>query len=363
MAALTAGAIAAGALAGCGDPPVAPEPPNLITEARFPECQPTEPYSPTGGWRFTCPPAAGLDSVRLRQAVDAWAAFPNVYAVLVARHGYVVLEAYRSGYDARYRFYQQSATKSVTSGLVGIAIGRGELAGTSVQLRDVIPTYLEWAPDPAVPALTLDQLLTMSSGFDGPPVGSPPLVVSLLDRPVVHEPGTTFVYDDGGFHVLSVVVQTATQTNVRAYANRYLFGRLGFNVGGGDWATDDLGIPYGSTGLRLSLREMAKVGELYLRDGVWDGARVLPEGWVASTRTPRDLVNLPQDGLSYGLGWWLVNYAGHDAFFAAGHGGQTITVVPDADVVVAITADPRDEGEWQLYRTVIGEHVLPALLP
>ena len=363
---LVYGACAALLLIGCGDSPsgpIAADPPNLLPSPSFPDCRPVEPYTPTGEWRYTCPTDAGFDSTRLRQAVNAWAAFPKVHGVLVARHGYVVLEAYHTGYDSRFRFYQQSATKSVTSALVGIAIGRGELTGRSAILRDVIPTYLRASDDPAVATITLDQLLTMSSGFDGLPVGPPPLVRSLLARPVVHEPGTFFAYDDGGFHVLAVALQTAAGTNVRAYANERLFAPLGFSIGGSEWATDDLGIPYGSTGLRLSLREMAKVGELYLRDGVWDGARVLPSGWVASTRTAVPLPNLPQEGLSYGLGWWLVNYAGHDAFFAAGHGGQTITVVPDADLVVAITADPRDEGAWQLYRTVIGEHLLPALLP
>ena len=359
-------ALAALVLAGCGDSPggpVAADPPNLLPSPSFPECRPVEPYTPTGEWRYTCPTDAGFDSTRLREAVDAWAAFPKVHGVLVARHGYVVLEAYHSGYDSRFRFYQQSATKSVTSALVGIAIGRGELAGRSAILRDLIPTYLRPSDDPAVATITLDQLLTMSSGFDGPPVGPRPLVRSLLARPVVHEPGTFFAYDDGGFHVLAVALQTVTGSNLRDHANQHLFAPLGFTVGSGEWATDDLGIPYGSTGLRLSLREMAKVGELYLRDGVWDGVPVLPAGWVASTRAAVALPNLPQEGLSYGLGWWLVNYAGHDAFFAAGHGGQTITVVPDADLVVAITADPRDDGAWQRYRTVIGEHLLPALLP
>src|SRR5215207_2101750 len=128
------GAFTALLLAGCGDSPsgpVAADPPNLLPSPSFPECRPIEPYTPTGEWRYTCPTDAGFDSTRLRQAVDAWAAFPKVHGVLVARHGYVVLEAYHTGYDARFRFYQQSATKSVTSALVGIAIGRGELARRS----------------------------------------------------------------------------------------------------------------------------------------------------------------------------------------------------------------------------------------
>jgi len=330
------GAFTALLLAGCGDSPsgpVAADPPNLLPSPSFPECRPIEPYTPTGEWRYTCPTDAGFDSTRLRQAVDAWAAFPKVHGVLVARHGYVVLEAYHTGYDSRFRFYQQSATKSVTSALVGIAIGRGELAGRSAILRDVIPTYLRASDDPAVGTITLDQLLTMSSGFDGPPVGPRPLVRSLLARPVVHEPGTFFAYDDGGFHVLAVALQTATGSHLRDYVNQHLFAPLGFAVGSGEWATDDLGIPFGSTGLRLSLREMAKVGELYLRDGVWDGRRILPEGWVDHGRRVRSVDTT--DGSLYGAHWWIDQLdTERGTFRASGYEGQMVAICPALDAIV-----------------------------
>ena len=111
----------------------------------------------------------------------------------------------------------------------------------------------------------------------------------------------------------------------------------------------------------LNAREMAKIGLLYLHDGSWDGKRILPEGWVQRSWTPQPLEGLPSGELSYGLGWWIADYGGHDAFFAAGHGGQTITVVPDLDLVVVIAANPQSPGEWQRFRRVIPDHVVPAI--
>lgn len=354
--------VATVAVTACGSDSTGPvAPANLLSSARFPDCAQLVDYFPTGGWRLTCPAVAGMDSARLRLAYEAMNAAPDVRAFVVVRHGHVVAEAYRTADDSRYAFHQQSATKSVTSALVGIAIGRGELPGTDATLGATLPQYMSPGQDALLPGITVGQLLSMSSGLSGPPTGPPPLMLQLLARPVARTPGTTFEYDDGGYHLLSVVLRVATDADVREYANRHLFGPLGFGVGSDEWATDDLRIQLGSTGLRLSAREMAKLGMLYLHDGAWDGERILPEDWVQRSWTPQQLEGLPSGGLSYGLGWWIADYDGHDAFFAAGHGGQTITVVPDLDLVVVIAANPQSPGEWQRFRRVIPDHVIPAI--
>lgn len=354
--------VATVAVTACGSDSTGPiAPANLLSSARFPDCVQLVDYFPTGGWRLTCPAVAGMDSARLRLAYEAMNLAPDVRAFVVVRHGHVVAEAYRTADDSRYAFHQQSATKSVTSALVGIAIGRGELAGTDATLGATLPQYMSPGQDALLPGITVGQLLSMSSGLSGPPTGPPPLMLQLLARPVARPPGTVFAYDDGGYHLLSVVLRVATDADVREYANRHLFGPLGFGIGSDEWATDDLRIHLGSTGLRLSAREMAKLGLLYLHDGTWDGERILPEGWVQRSWTSQRLEGLPSGGLSYGLGWWIADYVGHDAFFAAGHGGQTITVVPDLDLVVVIAANPQSPGEWQRFRRVIPDHVIPAI--
>ena len=348
-------------LAGCNDA-TAPEPANLLSAARYAEC--------VGGdddewraedWRRDCPFSVGMDSARLRLAIEAMDATPDVRAFIIVKDARVVLEAYRSDADATHAFHQQSATKSVTSALVGIAIGRNDLAGTATTLAETIPQHLRPTDHPSVPGITIAHLLSMSSGLSGPPAGAPPLMRQLLARPVVRTPGTAFEYDDGGYHLLSAVLRVATGEDARAYASRHLFAPLGIRVDADEWARDDLRNPFGSTGLRLSAREMVKLGLLYLNDGVWRGERVLPEGWVAASTTPRALDGLPSGGLDYGLGWWLTSYGGHEAWFAAGHGGQTITVVPGLRLVVVIAANPQSAGEWQRFRLVIPEHVIPSI--
>ena len=305
-------------------------------------------YWPTDGWRSATPAAEGMDSALLDSTVARIPQrHPNVYALLVVRHGYVVTEDYFGGHNADESFDLRSATKSVTSILVGIAIAHHALLGVDQRIVDVLPSALVGdSIGERKRRITLRHLLTMTSGLEwsesqapGYLARAPAWAPAILARPMVAEPGRRFNYSSGNAHLLSAAIERVTHTTAREFGNTSLFGPLGFQVPVLDWPADPSGVNAGGSGLRLTAREMAKLGYLYLNDGCWNGASLVPASWVReSVRAWSDPGG--RGGTRYGYLWWLATLQGHAGYMAAGYGGQYIVVVPDLDLVVALTADP-----------------------
>jgi CubicO group peptidase (beta-lactamase class C family) len=207
--------------------------------------------------------------------------------------------------------------------------------------------------------MTLDDLLTMRSGLDwqeGDPAiramyMSSDWVKVVLDEPMITAPGSKFNYCSGCSHVLSAVLQQATNMNPRDFADQYLFKPLGItNV---NWDTDADGTPIGGWGLQLTPRDMAKLGYLYLHRGQWEGQQIVSAEWVKdATRTHTET-----DGnLGYGYQWWT--YPSLEAYTALGRGGQTIFVVPRLDLIVVTTAElDNHDPIFQL----IEQYIVPAV--
>ncbi len=188
----------------------------------------------------------------------------------------------------------QSVTKSVTSALIGVAIGRGEIAGVDVPVTDFLGDYEIANLDEWKQSMTLRDLLTMRAGIawdeDTVPYTDPAnscagmensddWIQFVIDQPMSDQPGERFVYNSGASQLLSLIIKKATGRHVDEYAREHLFGPLG--ITGFAWKTTPTGHPDTEGGLYLIPRDLAKIGYLYLMDGVWDGARVLPEGWVS----------------------------------------------------------------------------------
>jgi CubicO group peptidase (beta-lactamase class C family) len=288
-----------------------------------------------GGWKTAAPAAEGVDPGRLRVALRRIQEEDgSVLALLVARHGKLVLERYFHGYDRGYPFDVYSVTKSVTSALAGMVLAD--------RLDAPLPGLL---PDP-IPArargITLRDLLTMTAGFPGDAdprngVGDPPnLVRALLRRPIVRTPGSHFAYDTPSAHLVSAAISHETDMSEGRLASQRLFGPLGIHLAE-YWAKDDQGNTYGGTGLSLTARDVAKLGQLYLDGGRWEGRQVVPRAWVEeSTRAHVSLGG----GRGYGYFWWTDDRRGLHSFAALGFGGQMVAVVPKLDLVVVVMANP-----------------------
>ena len=361
----------------------------------IPACMkaPVAEYWPTRGWRNSTPEAEGMDGAVLeafqREFEEGKHGF--IDAMLVVRNGHVVFErSYRHDYDRLfegkgapgiYNYYDpdwhpyykrgdlhtlQSVSKSVTSALVGIAIARGEIPSVEVPVAPYFSEFKIPDKDPRRQKMTLRHLLTMTAGFRWDessisytdPANSCALMEAsedwiqfVLDQPMAEEPGAVWVYNSGVTELLSFLLKKTTGKEADDYAAEHLFGPLG--IQGYFWKRTPKGLADTEGGLYLAPRDLAKVGYLYLKDGLWEGRRVLPEGWAKASLEPSaDPRSSAAPELRYGYQWWLLplkDRASRYAFAALGYGGQRLIVVPELDLIAVFTG-------WNIYQT-------PALSP
>jgi len=171
----------------------------------------------------------------------------------------------------------------------------------------------------------------------------------VLDRPMAAAPGTTFNYSSGVSHLLSAIIEEATGMQTMSFAREYLFGPLG--ISRVSWITDPRGTAFGAGGLRLTPRDMAKFGQLYLQDGIWDGKQVITAEWVEASVTRQ--VSAHGAASYYGYQWWV---RGDGTFAAHGYRGKRIFVIPDLEMVVVFTADLSDNAP----SVILSNFIIPA---
>ena len=306
----------------------------------------------TSEWKLAIPEECGLDSAVLAEMFDFVRTNPvPVHSVQIVRHGQLVLDAYFHPFNEETRHDVASVTKSITSTLVGLAIDKGHM-------RDIQQTLLSSFPERTIVNLdsrkrrvTFEHLLTMSAGWDCGFEAKEARLTEMrrsndwmqfmLDLPMMADPGTRWAYCSGNCHVLSVLLTQATGTNAFAFARRELFAPLGIH----DvmWPADSRGNNHGWGDLQLHPLDMAKLGQLMLQGGRWNGQQVISKQWVASAT--RAHVERTSNKDHYGYFWWVkgTNFPG--MFEAVGRGGQRITVWPAKDLVVVFTGGGFEPGE------------------
>ena len=351
-------------------------------------------YWPTAGWRTAAPAEQGMDPAVLDDLdTIVPASYPQVRSVLVVRHGYLLVERYWQGVGASDGHNSFSVTKSFVSALVGIALGAGKLKGLDQTVGELLADHLPATADPRLRRVTLEQLLAMTSGLagDDSSLGGDDHIVErmlqsrdwvrhILSRQLVSRPGAEFAYSSSTSHLLSAIVADATGRSTLAFAQAKLFGPLGiatdnafeptvshwpptpaqlkaFEQAPVAWPKDPQGYHFGGGFLRLPARDLAKLGYLYLNDGRWDAAQVVPADYVAaSTQRQSDP---PVGPGGYGYQWWVTNETGHDSFRAMGFGGQLIQVIPELDLVAVITSDADQERHDAA--NLVGATIVPAV--
>ncbi len=328
------------------------------------------PYWPTQGWRTSAPEQQGMDSATLVAMLDEiHKQGQAIHGVLVVRNGYLVLEAYFYPFKGESRHWIASATKSFTSALIGIAIDKGHIDGVNHKLLDFFPDRTVANVDARKRAITLEHVLTMSSGLDWPTHGpqedlyaqysqSKDLVQFVLDRPMAHDPGTRFVYNSGGAHLLAAIIQKTTGMRAQEFARTNLFAPLG--ISNAFWLSDQNGINWGEGGLALVPRDLAKFGYLYLNNGVWDGQSVVPEAWVKASTAPHIETGDLGYGLShhYGYQWWVDD---DGVYKATGSAGQRLFVMPKQGMVVTFVGGASGLDSDIVPETLLKSFILPAV--
>lgn len=352
--------------------------------------------APAGLWPEAEPRSVGLDE-RVLDALDADLAsgrYGYVDGFLVIRHGRIAYERrYRHDYDRIYGreartagqshvldpsgpynyfnswwhpYYRrgdlhtlQSVTKAITSMVIGVAVGRGEFPPLDTPVLSFFDSAAIANVDDRKRRMTIGHLHTMTAGLDWDESGPADHVSAMeasfdwvrfaIDRPMSHEPGAVYNYNSGATQLLAHVFRAATGIDIEEYAARHLFAPLGIDHW--FWKRTPTGLADTEGGLYLTARDAAKLAQLYLRYGTWDGRTIVPNDWVRATIAPS--ISLPDRGDARGVkgGFNVLLYPygrsrTHYAFGKSGYGGQLLMGVPELDLAIIFTG-------WTIPRRII----------
>ena len=348
------------------------------------------PEQTNDGWQTETLAEANIEKERLIQLVDYinYGIIKKIHSVIIVKHNKLVFEEYFRGHSFEYSasnhegivkdygintiHNQASVTKSFTSALVGIAIDKGFIKNEDEKIFSFFPEYEKYNAGMKI-EITLKHLLTMSAGFQWNEhelsygnqqndliqmwnVVDP--LEYLISKPLDSTPGTKFYYNSGCTNLLGETIFKASGIKPDTFADQYLFNKLGFLSR--TWQKFSNGVVFVSGDLRIRPRDMAKLGSLYLNKGYWNGEQIISQEWVEKSTSA--LANPPNDFM-YGYQWWINNYiiggVEYHSFSARGWGGQTISVIPDLEMVIVLTGgnyvnyDPSDE--------IIRDYILPSV--
>jgi len=319
------------------------------------------------------PEAEGVSSKGIIEFLEAAGKSKHeLHSMMVLRHGKVIAEGWWAPYRADLKHTMYSCSKSFTATAIGLAVSEGRLT-VNDKVISFFPDDLPETVNPYLAELRVRDLLSMSVGQEPDPT---PLIRNagnwaraFLATPILHKPGTKFLYNSLATYMLSAIVQKVTGEKIVDYLTPRLFTPLG--ISGMDWEIDPEGINTGGWGLRIKTEDMARFGQLFLQKGKWNGQQVLPAAWVEEASTLKIIQHpeLPQDkkdqsdweqGYCYQM-WRCRNnaYRGDGAF------GQFIIVMPDQDAVIVMTAETSDMQDefnmiWKYLYPAIQKDALPA---
>ena len=352
-------------------------------------------------WRAKPPAEAGFADdleARLDKAIAEKRVW-NLHSVIIARNGRLVLERYFDGQDdARGRplgmvsfkadtlHDLRSASKSIVGLLYGIALAAGKVPSRDQPLMRSFPEYADLFADPDRNGWTVHHVLSMTMGTDWDELSIPYTDPAnseiamdrasdryryVLGRPVVMEPGKRWTYNGGATALLGRIIAKGMGKSLHDFAREVLFDPLG--MGPTDWFTGRDGELIAASGMRMTPRDLARIGQLMLRNGVWDGRVVVPAEWIARCASPVVPVD---EAREYGYQWYMGRFAFEtptaprwnrsrlERFWGAiGNGGQRLFVFPGLDLLVATTAGNYDTSDqWVPPTRIVREVVLPAVM-
>ena len=301
---------------------------------------PAADYWPTEGWQANTPEEQGFDSVKLAEELqDLQKKEEAIDSLLIIRNGRVILDAYFYPYDGSFPHDLASVTKSFTTTLIAIAASQGKL--------DLDRPMVSYFPDRAIAnlderkqSMTVRDLAGMVNGMESGCLpgdestldamrSQPVWVQAALDRKMEGEPGDHFCYDSPGMHLLSAILQGTTGMTEFEFARQNLFEPLG--IKDVYWESDPQGYTKGWGDLHLKPRDAAKLGYLWLHQGMWDGKQIVPADWVTDAVKVHSKTGEREN---YGYGWWVAE----NGYAAIGRGTQNIRVYPALNTIVVVTS-------------------------
>ncbi|HEY4936190.1 MAG TPA: serine hydrolase [Puia sp.] len=312
------------------------------------------------------PETEGVSSAGIIRFVDAAGKSKNeLHSFMILRHGKVIAEGWWDPYKSSLRHTLYSASKTFTSTAIGFAVTENHLKLTD-KVISFFPSDLPDSISPNLAALTVRDVLIMADGQEPEPSSiagkSKNWVKAFLATPIVNKPGSVFLYNSMGTFMLSAIVQKVTGQKVVDYLKPRLFDPLG--ITGMDWEENLMSVNTGGWGLRVKTEDMAKLGQLYLQKGVWNGIQILPAAWIEEASTEKiiqhpGMAQSKKDSSDWEQGYcYQIWRSRHHAYRADGAFGQYIIVMPDQDVVIAIQAETPD---MQNEINLVWDYLLPAI--
>jgi CubicO group peptidase (beta-lactamase class C family) len=327
---------------------------------------------PTESWQISTPEEQGMDSKLLTEGLDFLQEHReeyHIHSLTIIRHGYIVADVYFYPFAPGMMHDLASVTKSFTATLIGIAIDEGYIESVEQAVLDLFPERTVANDSADKRAMTIENLLTMRSGFEcfsedeagmvgggtqAEMVGSPDWVQFTLDLPLSDKPGERFNYCNSNPHLLSGILREHTELSALAFAQKYLFGPLG--ISNTYWPSDPQENNHGWGDMYLTPRDMAKLGYLYLHKGLWDNRQVLSPAWVTAATSFQTNTHL--SFADYGYLWWLKPSG--EYYYADGREGQRIFVFADKDMVV-VTTGGGGRDQYKVLETLLTSYIIPAV--
>ena len=358
-------------------------------------------YYPNDGWRTTLPELQGFNSNKLSE-IEGYLTknFPSYQSLMIIKNGYLVYELcnkkpyenfssliYRSIMSTAVQLSKKSkeslveehgechnlrsATKSIMSILLGIALDKKYISSIDEKIYRLLPDY-NFEKNTLKKEITIEHLITMKSGLASIEKGANALkfifcngdwVKHILDLPLESRPGEKFEYNSANTHLLSAIISKATGMSTYNFANKYLFQPLGIrNV---YWEKDKKGINFGGGNLFMTTQDLAKIGYLYLNNGIWDGEIIISKSWIEESLKSRYKWIY---GFHYGYLWYTRTEKSEESgkevitYSASGYGGQKVFVIPELDIVMAATSKASFTGDSSYFLdNIISKYILPSI--
>lgn len=287
-------------------------------------------------------------------------------AVVIIKNGVLIYDKYFNGKDPQTRQDVKSATKSVVSTLIGVALEKGYIGSVNDKVVKYFPEYKHYF-EGGKDKITIENLLTMTSGISWENSGLVEITVHdmiktgnwtefILSRPFSDDNFGKFNYSSANSHLLSAIITKTTGKSALEFAKETLFKYLKIDTD--KWIVSPEGVSAGGFGLYISAEELAKIGLLYLTDGMWEDERLLSFDWVekVSQEHSSGLVKY-----KYSYQWWLRDVSGYKTYSMRGKGGQICCCIPELEMVVVVTSAPESE-KWQNPDIIIDKYIIPALI-
>jgi len=340
---------------------------------------------------------ANIDKVLINRAVNDIdrGKYGEVHSMLVFKDGKLVVDEYFTGHKYQWdapnahgdlvgftkstQHFAHSVTKSITSACIGIAMDNGFIESENQSIFDYLPEHQHLTTG-GKDKITIEHLLTMTSGLQWDEWNASytsldklwfdcedPILCTLLN-PLINEPGTSFTYNSGGIDILGEILKNATGMDIDDFSKKYLFEPLGIDSYNWELRFKN-GVIDTAGGLKLTPRDMVKIGVTFLNNGIWNGKQIISKQWVEKSATVfqgNTGIKIPGEDLGrvgYAYTWWTKEYSISgkriNGFWADGWGGQKIMVFPELDIVVVFNGGIYTSNNQNL--KILEKYIFPAI--